>query len=326
MNTYTRFPFRCAIVAPLLFLIVAPGLAAAQAITGSIAFQGPQGEWVSQGKAWSYSEQTASFAISGHDGAMTITATGKDGNTWRLAFDGPGRERLIPLKDYTNAQRASFNDLSPGLALSGAGRGCNKVFGSFYFDKLESKITREIIVISGKFVQACESAANLALTGTVTLIVPANITLVSTLGFEGDPGDYPSSGYRRYYSNGADPSSVNATFSVYGSKSSISTYVRGADGKSWSVRLQAPTGTTLQPNTDYATTARFATATAAGLDFSGDGRGCNTSSGTLRIFDLRFDASGKPIRLAGQFRQFCSPSVAPNGPSTSGYLEINMPK
>ena len=71
----------------------------------------------------------------------------------------------------------------------------------------------------------------------------------------------------------------------------------------WDVSIKAPTGKTLQAGS-YSTT-RFGGTGTAGLDVSGDGRGCNTSTGTLTIHKITFDTAGKVATLDASFVQHC---------------------
>jgi hypothetical protein len=44
---------------------------------------------------------------------------------------------------------------------------------------------------------------------------------------------------------------------------------------------------------------------AHGIDFSGDGRGCNNQFGTFAVLDIAYDEGGVPTRLAADFEQHC---------------------
>jgi hypothetical protein len=76
--------------------------------------------------------------------------------------------------------------------------------------------------------------------------------------------------------------------------------------------LKPPEGQTLSPGT-YPTT-RFASATTAGLDVSGDGVGCNSSTGTVTIHEISLQTEPEPLveRFAATYEFSCegtSPSL-----------------
>lgn len=57
-----------------------------------------------------------------------------------------------------------------------------------------------------------------------------------------------------------------------------------------------------------------------GMDFSGDGRGCNSITGSFDILELNYNAEGEIDILAIDFIQFCE---MPNGPSLRGEIRVN---
>ncbi|MES3006132.1 MAG: hypothetical protein V4664_04270, partial [Patescibacteria group bacterium] len=73
----------------------------------------------------------------------------------------------------------------------------------------------------------------------------------------------------------------------------------------WSLSIAAPNGEDLKVGT-YANVARygFQDINQAGLDLSGDGRGHNTLTGSVKIKAVEWDSNGKLIKFEADFQQF----------------------
>ncbi len=76
----------------------------------------------------------------------------------------------------------------------------------------------------------------------------------------------------------------------------------------WSVSIQAP-GQTLVPGS-YRNATRFPFNSLNGLDFGGNGRGCNQSNGSFRVFEVSFDANQELESITMDFEQFCDSNSA----------------
>ena len=82
------------------------------------------GDWVGQGATYATTNETQ-IGISGIAMTVTVSAFG-----FNMIFDAPGHNAL-GVGSYPNAARYPFNGGSPGLDVSGNGRGCNGVCGTF---------------------------------------------------------------------------------------------------------------------------------------------------------------------------------------------------
>ena len=71
----------------------------------------------------------------------------------------------------------------------------------------------------------------------------------------------------------------------------------------------------------YENTERFAFKSPGhpGLDFTGDGRGCNTSTGRFNLLEIERDAAGQVVKLAIDFEQHCEGGV----PALFGQVRFN---
>jgi hypothetical protein len=79
----------------------------------------------------------------------------------------------------------------------------------------------------------------------------------------------------------------------------------------FTARVTPPTGQTLTPGT-YPTT-RFGSDTTAGLDVSGDGVGCNSSTGSVTVHEISVQTEPEPLveRFAATYRHSCEGTSPP---------------
>lgn len=125
------------------------------------------------------------------------------------------------------------------------------------------------------------------------------------LSFVSEAGDWIGQGWTLLQE--APTSTFKTTLST--SRSVLSIWIEGSDGLRtlyWTLTLSAPQGQQLVPGTYVnATRYPFQAATVPGLDFSGDGRGCNTLSGQFTIIDAAYGGDGAVQRLRVSFEQHC---------------------
>jgi hypothetical protein len=125
------------------------------------------------------------------------------------------------------------------------------------------------------------------------------------LSFVSDTGDYIGQGWTSLQQ--APTSTITPTIDA--SFNHLSVSINGSTGLSaiwWNLNMQAPQGQQLVPGTYLnATRWPFQATTVPGLDFSGDGRGCNQSSGNFTITDAAYGAGGVVQRFSATFEQHC---------------------
>ncbi|GIH19885.1 hypothetical protein [Rugosimonospora africana] len=134
------------------------GTAHAQAVTtGSLSFSGDSGDYISQGKSYSYSTGNGDgLSVSSSSGsAVSVSINAYNGDTWTLDVDAPGTKVLAP-GTYASAHRYPFNGTGPGLDLSGDGRGCNELTGSFTVIKAVFGPNGYVQTFDATFEQHCE--------------------------------------------------------------------------------------------------------------------------------------------------------------------------
>jgi hypothetical protein len=91
---------------------------------------------------------------------------------------------------------------------------------------------------------------------------------------------------------------------------------------SWNLDLAGPTKSTLTVGAyENAQRFPFQPTGVPGLDFSGAGRGCNTSTGRFDVLQAAYAADGSVRKFSADFEQHCEGAV----PALFGWLVINTP-
>lgn len=140
--------------------------------------------------------------------------------------------------------------------------------------------------------------------------VPAQAQAVASgsLSFSGDAGDYITGGGSYAYSTAAKD---RLTVSASEDHNHVSVSVSAFNSDWWTVDLAAPGGTGLTAGTyDGATRWPFQGANAPGLSLDGNGRGCNTLTGTFAVQNVVFGPHGYVQTLDATFEQHCEGGTA----------------
>lgn len=160
------------------------------------------------------------------------------------------------------------------------------------------------------------SALSLALVAAVTLAAPAHAApAAGTVSIQGDAGDYITQGLSYAYATPGD------RISLSGDAQRVAISIVGANGDDWTIDAAAPTGQSLTSGTTYtATRYPFNDVGVAGFDYSGEGRGCNTSSSTFTVQTITTDTSGAVTRFAATFEQHCDDQT----PAARGQIDVGL--
>ena len=152
----------------------------------------------------------------------------------------------------------------------------------------------------------------LLLAGSGTTLAGQNI-----LFYHSEPGDYIGGGVDATFDATMGTFSVLASISPSWVRLSFNT---PSYSHWWYLNLVAPNNAPLQPGA-YEGSARwpFQAATQPGLDFSGDGRGCNTSTGRFDVYELVRDGTGTIVQFAANWEQHCEGMV----PALFGQIRFN---
>jgi hypothetical protein len=121
--------FIAAFLLPLSLPPVTAGTGTARRV---VAMYSDPGDWVGGGQARLFHNGNASISVSGNAYYLTVGFSGGTlGDSFSADFAAaPGRK--LHRGFYANAQRAPFRETGhPGIDISGDGRGCNTIDGSF---------------------------------------------------------------------------------------------------------------------------------------------------------------------------------------------------
>lgn len=127
------------------------------------------------------------------------------------------------------------------------------------------------------------------------------------LFFESEPGDYIGQGQALQFTN------LDGAFLVRrNTNNGVGVIFNGASPDTWwHLNFAAPQNAQLEVGAfENATRWPFQDPDQPGLDFSGSGRGCNTSSGQFQVLDIAYAPTGDIDRLAVKFEQRCENSLA----------------
>src|SRR5262249_62435249 len=120
----------------------------------------------------------------------------------------------------------------------------------------------------------------------------------STLYLMSQPGDYVGGGQTVTYTD-ADGA---FTASGIGANTVEFSFTSSDSAHFWYVDLAAVRDQPVVPGMyEGATRYPFQSPTHAGLDISGDGRGCNESTGRFVVLEASFDAGGNVLSFAADF-------------------------
>lgn len=280
-------------------------------IPTSISLQSDPGDYIGGGLTYQYTEADAIITVDASGGHLNLRIAGDE--SWFADFQVPNSLTQLEPGMYSNLTRYPFHDPAVGgLAWSGEGRGCNTLTGWFAIDDVTYR-NGSLAVIDLRFEQHCEGQSA-ALRGTIhwdaddptmppgpVYPIPAGLwqpAAGSTPGMGNyvylvsDVGDYIGQGQTLTYTP------TNATISVTAAAGHLSITVSG-----WLGEFQAMVSLSDLQLGYYADLRRypFHNPARGGLDWSGQGRGCNRltgwfavdaltySSGTLTAIDLRFE-------------------------------------
>lgn len=131
-------------------------------------------DYIGQGVSESFSRPSARFLVSSPSADYVTVTVQTDTENWTIQLAAPHGQTLQP-GTYAQAERAAFRTGSaPGLDVSGDGRGCNTVFGSFTISQVVFDQRGQLWALRATFVQHCEFADAPALQGAISYGLPAS--------------------------------------------------------------------------------------------------------------------------------------------------------
>jgi hypothetical protein len=154
--------------------------------------------------------------------------------------------------------------------------------------------------------------------GADTWVSTANAQTEGTfLSFSSQPGDYIGGGQSRTFT--PNDSQFSSMVSQENREIAVSVF---PPGSFWFLHMAAPAGQQLLPGVyQGATRWPFQEPSTPGLDFSGDGRGCNTSTGRFEVLEAVYASFGYVERFHATFEQHCEGAE----PALIGEVQIVNP-
>lgn len=151
-----RIPGVALTLLALVALVALPALAEET----SLYMDSEPGDYIGQGQEWSYTPETADFSagqVGGNNGvSINLQTNDPSWGWWDLYFTAPDGQELT-VGEYTGATRWPFNDPGePGLSISGMGRGCNTLTGSFFVHEVVFGSGGTVESFWATFEQHCE--------------------------------------------------------------------------------------------------------------------------------------------------------------------------
>jgi len=141
------------------------------------------------------------------------------------------------------------------------------------------------------------------------------------LYFHSNPGDFIGQGQQRGMYAGTGFVLAPAPGAVPGRNlhNGISFSISGG-GQSWTLDFSGPNGAQLAPGSyENAMRYPFESAGIPGLNFSGDGRGCNTLGGRFDVLEVVYNGNGTIQSFAADFVQHCEGVL----PALFGQIRFN---
>ncbi len=278
-----------------------PAVGSTPATGNYIYLQSDAGDYIGQGQTYTYTQATATLSVTESSGHLAVGINGNE--QWSSDFQTMNTLTQLQPGYYAGLQRYPFhNPAMGGLNWAGQGRGCNALQGWFVVDNV-TYVGGALTAIDLRFEQHCEGATaalhgaiHWTSTGTAPPPPPtpvagpvnpppaglwqpaAGSTPVTGnyIYLQSDAGDYIGQGQTYTYTP------ATATLSVTASSGHLAVGING--NERWFGDFQTMnTLTQLQPGY-YAGLQRypFHNPAMGGLDWSGQGRGCNTPARVVR--------------------------------------------
>jgi len=280
--------------------------------SNKIVLTSDAGDYIGLGGTYTYTRANAVISLSANATSIQLVVSGDQ--DWHANFQVPSGVQLAA-GSYANATRWPFQGSGAGLDWSGEGRGCNTLTGFFVIDSLrwDTGNSLSLLGLDMRFEQHCEGAVP-ALRGTIhwraddpTAPLGPVTPIPSTLWrpptgatppsgdfvyLQSEQGDYIGQGATNLYQTGivGGGTGAHALISAGGYRGDF----QGMNS------LSALT-VGYYPNLQR---YPFNNPALGGLDWSGNGRGCNTLTGWFAIDRVSY-VSGSIAGIELRFEQHC---------------------
>ncbi len=301
--------------------VTPPAIAAPTAT--QITLQSDPGDYIGQGRGYSYSLANANIEITLQAGRLSVVATGDE--DWQGDFQIPSSSTPTAARYDAVPRYPQADSTRPAMRWFGGGRGCATSTGWFAIDHIAfaGSDLRSLVL---RFERQCDGAT-VAMRGEVRWLAgdatrppavaqPAPTNLwrppvgsIPTTGnyvyVQSEAGDYVGQGRSALY--------TSRNSSVVGSGSSDTFTILVTGEQAWYGGIQGRRDTLrLQPGY-YAELTRspFINPVRGGLSWVSDGRGCSDQRGWMVIDDIQYSTDNFSIAaITYRFEQRCINSSA----------------
>lgn len=306
----------------------------------SVTLSSDTADFIGQGRGYSYSPADSQITINVNGSFLSININGDE--QWSGEFKLPNTFTEFEVGVYTNLTRYPFHDDAiGGLSWSGEGRGCNTLTGTLTIDEVVYD-GANLSLIDLSFEQHCEGGAA-ALRGDIVwnandmtappgpTVPPAGLwapgagttpDMGNYIYVESEPGDFIGQGRNLLYTP------ADAVISVNDAGGRLAVSIDGDER--WNADFQVMSSISFLEVGYYGDLSRypFNNPVKGGLNWSGEGRGCNTLTGwfvvdsvtydgnTLTAIDLRFEqhCEGGGPALNGEIHWDAADNTSAPGP------------
>ena len=280
-----------------------------------LSYESDPGDFIGQGQSNTHTVTGSQFQVelNSSQSELRFSIPPSGGTWWNLWMYSTGGT-LTP-GTYNQAARASFRPAgAPGLDFFGSGRGCNRLTGRFLVQTAVFSGT-SVQRFHARFEQHCEGWSS-KLRGQIWIdaggalppaladfpVPPAQPT--SQLTYTSDPGDFIGQG------QSVSLALSGHTVSAWRDSSRPTVDIRWQSASGplttfWNLSFSAASGTQLQPGTYTGATRYPFNSGVHGLSVSGNGRGCNTLTGSFVVLEAVYGQQGEMLRFHATFEQHC---------------------
>ena len=126
--------------------------------------------WIGRGNGVTYDRQDAHFIVESTDPRIEFKVQYSEVTSWDIAFAPPAGQTLH-VGTYINAGDGTVSSQNtPGLSVSGIGRSCTEVGGSFTITAIQVNDYGQLMLFDATFVQHCDRPDGPALTGRIRYV------------------------------------------------------------------------------------------------------------------------------------------------------------
>ncbi|HEY2927724.1 hypothetical protein [Piscinibacter sp.] len=282
-----------------------------------IYLQSDPGDYIGQGRTYTYTQANAVLTLAASGAHLGVSVHGDE--SWTGDFQGMSKLSELQTGYYGDLTRYPFNDPAKGgLNWSGEGRGCNTLTGWFVVDSV-TYVNGSLTAIDLRFEQHCEGVSA-ALHGKIhwaagdSTSPPGPVNPPPSGLWQPAPGATPSAGnYVYLQSDAGDYIGQGGTYTYTPADSTLSVTANGGllhvnvnGNQSWTGDFQTMNSITMLQPGYYGDLTRypFNNPAKGGLNWSGQGRGCNTLTGWFVVDSVTY-VNGSLTAIDLRFEQHC---------------------